>query len=221
MPYERKTRDIELRIAPLARGTKILALDKAVKYRNICNVLVGMAQAVGAEELVLPTVEPLSIYNARPDIIPHLYSFPQRNNVDGKLCLRPEGTAACQIIADTVWKHRRDVKVFYLARCWRYERPQLGHHYEFTQFGFEMLNPKSNDGQQAEWMQTMARRMVSSFTDQFEFQPSVTPRGLYSYSKDGFEISCSQLGARKQVCNGGPYKQGYGFELIVDRLLLL
>jgi histidyl-tRNA synthetase len=209
---------LELKISKQARGTQILALTKAAQHRTVCNVLVGMAQAVGAEELVLPCVEPVSIYADRPDIIPHLYSFPQRD--DGNVCLRAEGTATCQIIADTIWKHRRDVRVFYIARCWRYERPQLGHHYEFDQFGFEVLNPRKPQ-EQAEWMQSMAKRMIGEFTDHYELRPSSTPRGLYSYTENGFEISCPQLAARKQVCNGGPYKQGYGFEIIIDRILLL
>lgn len=209
---------MELKIAKQARGTQILALSKAAQHRAVCNALVGMALNSGAEELVLPCVEPVSIYADRPDIIPHLYTFPQRN--DGDLCLRPEGTATCQIIADTIWKHRRDVRLFYIARCWRYERPQLGHHYEFTQFGFEILNPRRPQ-EQAEWMQSMACRMIREFTNSCEVGPSVTPRGLYSHSENGFEISCPQLAARRQVCNGGPYKQGYGFEIVVDRILLL
>jgi len=47
-------------------------------------------------------------------------------------------------------------------------------------------------------------------------------RGLdYYIQGKGFEISCNQLGAQKQICGGGEYVGGVGFAIGIDRLLLI
>lgn len=77
-----------------------------------------------------------------PEILGQMYAFPDRKG--RSLCLRPEGTATCQLLARGPWKDRRDVRIWYEARCWRYERPQAGRYREFTQIGVEILNPKED-----------------------------------------------------------------------------
>jgi histidyl-tRNA synthetase len=144
-----------------------------------------------------------------------MYTFPDKK--DRQLCLRPEGTATCQILAETVLKMERDVKLWYLATCWRYERPQAGRYREFLQFGVEILNPR---GDVRDELVELATNMVKMFTDQFEVN-NAAKRGLAYYVEDGFEISCPALGAQKQVCGGGSYKQGCGFAFGVDRLMLV
>jgi histidyl-tRNA synthetase len=144
-----------------------------------------------------------------------MYTFPDKKG--RQLCLRPEGTATCQILADTVWYKERNVKLWYLTTCWRYERPQAGRYREFLQFGVEWLNP--NRPVRDELM-ALAENMVKMFTDRYEVNAAVK-RGLAYYVDDGFEISCPQLGAQKQVCGGGSYKQGCGFAFGVDRLMLV
>ena len=48
----------------------------------------------------------------------------------------------------------------------------------------------------------------------------ISPSMVKVAIEDGFEISCPQLGAQKQVCGGGRYKQGIGFAIGFDRLEL-
>jgi histidyl-tRNA synthetase len=144
-----------------------------------------------------------------------MYTFPDKKG--RQLCLRPEGTATCQILADTVLASQRDVKLWYLATCWRYERPQAGRYREFLQFGVEVLNPRQNPREE---LVALAESMVKMFTDLYEVN-NAAKRGLAYYVEDGFEISCPQLGAQKQVCGGGSYKQGCGFAFGVDRLMLV
>ena len=144
-----------------------------------------------------------------------MYTFPDKK--DRLLCLRPEGTATCQILAETVLKSERDVRLFYLATCWRYERPQAGRYREFLQFGVEILNPRKDVREE---LVELATSMVGMFTDKFEVNKAAK-RGLAYYVEDGFEISCPALGAQKQVCGGGSYKQGCGFAFGVDRLMLV
>jgi histidyl-tRNA synthetase len=183
----------------------------------ISSSLAVRATEAGYEEFILPSLEPATIYaeKAGNEVLGQMYTFPDKKG--RQLCLRPEGTATCQILADTVLKSERDVKLWYLATCWRYERPQAGRYREFLQFGVEVLNPRWDVRDE---LVELATGMVKMFTDQFEVSKAVK-RGLAYYVEDGFEISCPALGAQKQVCGGGSYKQGCGFALGVDRLMLV
>jgi histidyl-tRNA synthetase len=127
-------------------------------------------------------------------------------------------------MADTVWKRKRDVRVWYQTICWRYEKPSAGRYREFTQFGVEVLNPRKRDlverADLRDSLIELAEKMVKKFTDAYEVSTAVK-RGLAYYVEDGFEISCPKLGAQKQVCGGGSYEQGCGFAFGVDRLMLV
>ncbi|MEM6996940.1 MAG: hypothetical protein AAF721_40935, partial [Myxococcota bacterium] len=46
------------------------------------------------------------------------------------------------------------------------------------------------------------------------------PRGLRYYTGPGFEVECAALGAQKQVAGGGPYADGVGWAIGVERLQL-
>ncbi len=183
----------------------------------ISSDLASAATAAGYEEFVLPSLEPSSLYvdKAGEEILGQMYTFPDKKG--RQLCLRPEGTATCQVLADTALRMERDVRLWYLATCWRYERPQAGRYREFLQFGVEVLNPRRDVRGE---LVALAEGMVRMFTDQYEVSRAVK-RGLAYYVEDGFEISCPQLGAQKQVCGGGSYRQGCGFALGVDRLMLV
>lgn len=177
----------------------------------------AIADENGYNEIVIPSIEPTSIYEDKvgPEILSQMYVFPDKK--DRQLCLRPEGTATCQLLANTYWLQETDVKIWYSTSCWRYERPQAGRYREFTQFGIEVLNPKRTE---IDELVALSEKMIRQFTDKYEISTSVK-RGLAYYVETGFEISCPQLGAQKQVCGGGKYKEGIGFAFGVDRLMLV
>jgi histidyl-tRNA synthetase len=181
------------------------------------STLSRVADEAGFEEVLLPLLEPASIYvdKAGTEILGQMYTLTDKKG--RSLCLRPEGTATCQLMADSVWKMKRDIRIWYVTTCWRYERPQAGRYREFTQFGVEILNPRE---QMRDELIELAERMVREFTSKYEVSANVK-RGLAYYVEDGFEISCPELGAQKQVCGGGSYKQGCGFAFGVDRLMLV
>lgn len=208
---------MELKIEQQCRGTRILVGELANKKRKIINTLTTVAKAAGFQEIFLPTIEPTSIYTekAGSEILNQIYEF--KDKKDRSICLRPEGTATCQVLAREVWKHEKDITIYYIADCFRYEKPQAGRYRQFTQFGVEVLNP-TDPHRNA--LISMAETMISNFTDKYEIDTSVK-RGLAYYIEDGFEISCPELGAQKQVCGGGTYKEGIGFAFGVDRLMLL
>lgn len=170
----------------------------------------------GFIEIVLPALEQANIYSekAGPEILGQMYVF--KDKADRDLCLRPEGTATCQILARETFKQEKDLKLWYCTSCWRYERPQAGRYREFTQFGVEYLNPTRN---YIDELLEMAKEMVEVATKEYEVNVSAK-RGLAYYIGDGFEIAVSSLGAQKQVCGGGTYAEGIGFAVGIDRLAL-
>lgn len=205
-----------IRLEQQVRGTRLLVGDDARKRREIINALFQIAAGFGYEEVLLPTIEPAEIYKdkAGPEILNQMYLLEDRDS--RQLCLRPEGTATCQLMANSFWKSKRDIKICYEARCFRYERPQAGRYREFTQFGVEVLNPREDPLKE---LLAMAEGMVKMATPDYKVEKAVK-RGLAYYLEDGFEILCPSLGAQKQVLGGGRYKEGIGFAVGVDRLVL-
>ncbi|MDH5327099.1 MAG: ATP phosphoribosyltransferase regulatory subunit [Gammaproteobacteria bacterium] len=208
---------MELKIADQARGTRIISGAVAKSRRNLLNRLVDIAESEGFEEILLPSVEPSKVYvnKAGADVLEQMYVFPDKKH--RQLCLRPECTATIQLIADKHFRRQRDLKLWYFERCWRYEKPQKGRYREFFQFGVEVLNPSSQD-----WYSKLikiAESMVSVKTNDYVIADSVR-RGLDYYTADGFEISVERLGPQRQVVGGGAYRQGMGFAIGFDRLML-
>lgn len=208
---------MEFQIGAQARGTRIMSGAEAQERRTLLNALIALVTNDGFKEIVLPSVEASQIYadKAGPEILEQMYVFPDRKN--RSLCLRPEGTATIQLVANKYFKKRRNVKLWYFERCWRYERPQEGRYREFFQFGVEVLNPTVASMRNS--LLGLAEQMVSLKTRRYEVNASVK-RGLAYYVADGFEIAVPELGAQKQVVGGGAYQQGIGFAVGFDRLML-
>ena len=203
-----------MRIKQLAKGCRIIDGAEAALRRRVLSGFAQLAGEKGFTEVVLPSLEPADIYTDRagPEVLGQMYVFEDRGG--RKLCLRPEGTATCQLIAQAT--NRRDVKLWYEARCWRYEQPQAGRYREFTQFGVEWLNPRDPAGA-ADAVYALAQKMLGILP--VEWHRSVK-RGLAYYTDGGFEATCERLGAQKQVLGGGPYPEGVGFAIGVDRVVL-
>jgi histidyl-tRNA synthetase len=71
-----------------------------------------------------------------------MYNFKDRGERD--LCLAPEYTAVIQKLAKTSFRNKKDVFLFYVAECFRGEKPQAGRYREFTQLGVEIINPSNS-----------------------------------------------------------------------------
>lgn len=209
---------MELKINQLAKGTRIISGDEAKQRRVLLNQMIDLVELDGYNEIILPSVEKTEIYTdkAGPEIINQMYNFPDKGNRD--LCLRPEGTATIQLVADKYYPKQKNVKLWYFEKCWRYEKPQAGRYREFFQFGCEWINPTNKEDAMIEQIE-LAEKLVSLKTNDFLVNGSVK-RGLSYYTDEGYEISVESLGAQKQVMGGGPYKQGIGFAIGFDRLML-
>lgn len=206
-----------------ARGTAVITGKTVTDKRMIEQLWRAIAVTEGFEEIELPSLELSDQYKEKFDSLQtQMYQFPDRGGRE--LCLRPEGTATCQLLARTIWKTERDKQVFYITRCWRYEKPQAGRYREFTQFGMEILNPTQDYSTRllniATEMINGASKMVLCVAADLVTN-TAAKRGLGYYVKDGFEIEIPTLGAQKQVVGGGAYAEGIGFAIGLDRLLSL
>jgi histidyl-tRNA synthetase len=193
-------------------------VTKPVRWSLFTDRCRDLARAAGFDEVILPTVweQQTFIDKAGPEILRQMYTFDDKGG--RPLCLIPEVTALVQETYRNVWSKqtRGPVKVFYVNRCYRYERPQAGRYREFTQFGVEYLGGRDPDDK-AEVL-SLARAMIDGVADVSESLS--VKRGLDYYVEDGFEFEAASLGAQRQVAGGGRYATGIGFALGLDRLVL-
>ena len=150
-------------------------------------------------------------------IVEQMYAF---NDKKGRaICLVPEITGLIQDTWRESWSKttRGPRRVFYVARCYRYERPQKGRYREFTQVGVELLNGVAPADRRE--VETLLRAVLDELGVEYDFDNAVR-RGLGYYTEDGFEARAEKLGAQKQIAGGGRYAEGVGWAIGLDRVLL-
>ena len=193
------------------RGTRNLLGKDADDLADLCLILEEWASGLGLKRFIPSSlVEKSLLENQMGDN--RVFSFKDLGDRD--LMLLPEVTAVARQEYREVW--RQPTNLFYTARCYRYDRPQRGRYREFTQFGIESM-PCSFDVEEmlsdcltAEKLYSVTRPL------HFEWRKGVK-RGLGYYTGDGFEVWANGL----QIAGGGPYAEGAGFALGVERLLLV
>nr|WP_231137431.1 ATP phosphoribosyltransferase regulatory subunit [Chromobacterium paludis] len=150
------------------------------------------------------------------EILEQMWAFPDRKG--RACCLIPEATALFQERNKEFLNGRRSADFFYIARCYRYERPQAGRYREFTQLGFECLGPDPSAA--FERSLALGRGFLDSLGLRYELDGAAR-RGLsYYLGGEGFEMRVPELGAQKQVVGGGAYREGAGFGIGLERLAL-
>lgn len=173
----------------------------------------------GYEEIVVPSLweQRTFIEKGGAGIVSQMYAFDDKKG--RPICLVPEITGLIQDVWKSDWQRGATGprRLFYEARCFRYERPQRGRYREFTQLGVEMLGGAAPDDRNE--VETLLRQLLDRIGVAYEFVERVQ-RGLGYYLDDGFEAVCPALGAQKQVAGGGRYAEGVGWAVGIDRLLL-
>jgi histidyl-tRNA synthetase len=170
----------------------------------------------GYEEVILPVLweQKTFVDKAGPEILSQMWTFKDKGDRD--VCLIPEVTGLIQEQWNEKWSKEKSYKnIFYVSRCYRYERPQKGRYREFTQFGIESL------GKGASREEVIS--LLTSCLDQFSIPyviDNIVKRGLSYYTEFGFEARCDNLGAQRQIAGGGRYPEGIGWAIGVDRLQL-
>lgn len=151
------------------------------------------------------------------EILGQMYTFEDKKQ--RPCCLIPEVTAIVQEQWRQSWSKttKAPYRMFYVSRCYRYERPQRGRYREFTQLGVEILggDPETTKAEAVE----LLTELLDQLKIEYRFVDAVR-RGLTYYVEDGFEVECDTLGAQKQVAGGGRYEDGVGWAIGVDRLVL-
>lgn len=148
------------------------------------------------------------------EIVNQMWAFQDKGGRD--VCLIPEVTGLIQELWRDDWSKRaKSRRVFYVSRCYRYERPQAGRYREFTQLGVEWLG----EGAEKSELTKILRDCLDITGVDYTLNDAVK-RGLTYYVEDGFEAECAALGAQKQIAGGGRYAEGIGWAIGIDRLLL-
>ena len=193
------------------KGTRIILGNKK---RSVIDKMISILKSNGFQEIQIPIIQYQETFKNKVGTENNnlMFNFSDRGNRE--ICLSPEYTAVIQNLSKTYFKDKRNVKVFYVAECFRGEKPQAGRYRQFTQLGVEIINPT-----EIGMLPLLASDLVSTVTKEFDINFDVT-RGLDYYKEDkGFEIVCEQLGSSKQICGGGEYDGGVGFAIGIDRLL--
>jgi histidyl-tRNA synthetase len=203
----------------MIRGTRYLIGKQADAYNLIIDKTKSLLKANGFGEIILPSIweQETFVKKAGQEILGQMYTFKDKGDRD--ICLIPEVTALVQELYNESWKKNmpKPIRIFYVQKCYRYERPQEGRYREFTQLGVEILGGKSPDDR--EEAIKFLKFSISQLGVPYEFKDSVK-RGLDYYVEDGFEVEIPTLGAQKQVAGGGRYAEGIGWAIGVDRLMI-
>lgn len=202
------------------KGTRILLGNEK---RDLINKMIQILKENDYQEIQIPIIQYQELFENKvgEENNNMMYNFKDRGDRD--LCLAPEYTAVIQKLSKTIFKNQKDVKVFYVAECFRGEKPQAGRFRQFTQLGVEIINGSGVIG-----LPELAYKLVlQAFPDKnynwLEENIKInreTIRGLdYYIGGKGFEITYESLGSSKQICGGGKYDGGIGFAIGIDRLL--
>lgn len=208
---------MEIKTSKTYKGTRIVFGETARNKRRLLNQMIEIMESYGYQEMMIPVIQLTETFASKvgEENNNMMYTFTDRGNRD--ICLAPEYTAIVQQLSKETFKMTKNVKLFYIGECFRGEKPQAGRYRQFTQFGVEVINPTKD---MTDEMLEIATKLIELSTDNYEVNLDAT-RGLDYYTGGkGFEISCPELGAQKQICGGGSYEGGVGFALGIDRLIL-
>lgn len=218
---------MEIKIESTVKGTRILTDETAKRKREIINQFSQFCIKANFNEIMIPIIQHQETFKGKVGNENQKMMYEFQDAGGRELCLAPEYTAVIMQLAKTTYRMQKDVKLFYMAECFRGEKPQAGRYRQFTQFGVEIINPSKipeNYPSILAYVFCMAKLMIGKITgypSTCEFNQDAV-RGLDYYKEGkGFEITCPQLGAQKQVVGGGEYPGGVGFAIGIDRLLLL
>lgn len=205
------------------RGTRNLFGAEAELYSSVVFWLKATVLKAGYQEFVPSALSETEVFvdKAGPEILNQMYAFKDKGDRD--ICLIPEVTAIVQKLYKDSWSKSlpKPVKLFYLTRCYRYEKPQEGRYREFWQFGVENLGGKATAEEMMELLVNCLKEVQTAVNFEFPFEVRANvKRGLNYYVEDGFEAEVPTLGAQKQVAGGGRYDCGIGWAIGVDRLML-
>jgi len=128
----------------MLRGTRIIEGDEAILYNKIIETCKKVVIGKGYKEIILPSIWEQSTFTDKvgEENSKMMWNFKDKSDRD--VCLIPEVTGIIQELYRNEWSksRKKPIRVFYIQKCYRYEKPQAGRYREFTQFGIELLGGK-------------------------------------------------------------------------------
>ena len=128
------------------RGTRDFLPEEVEFRRRIEQKIRETFERYGFREVITPIFEHFELYSARSgeEIREEMYVFRGKRRERGRppeYVLRPELTAPiCRMyISGGLSTWPKPVKVYYVGRCFRYDRPGPGRYREFWQAGVELI----------------------------------------------------------------------------------
>jgi histidyl-tRNA synthetase len=123
------------------KGTRILVGNEK---REMLNSMIEVLINSNFNEIQIHIIQHQDLFAGKVGVENNnmMYNFKDRGERD--LCLAPEYTAVIQKLAKTSFRNKKDVFLFYVAECFRGEKPQAGRYREFTQLGVEIINPSNS-----------------------------------------------------------------------------
>ena len=126
------------------RGTKDVLPQDTPKWQYVETKFKEVAGVYGFKEIRTPTFEHTELFSRNlgesTDVVSkEMYSFTDRG--ERNITLRPEGTAPAMraYVQHNLGSILSVNKLYYIARLFRYERPQAGRYREHTQLGIEAV----------------------------------------------------------------------------------
>ncbi|MDR1002637.1 MAG: histidine--tRNA ligase [Oscillospiraceae bacterium] len=133
-----------MKIITAVKGMQDMLPGDAEKWKFVETICKNNAQLHGFSEIRTPVVESTELFlrgvGETTDVVQkEMYTFEDRGA--RSITLRPEMTAGAvrAAIEHGLIRDSLPVKVFYIASCYRAEKPQAGRLREFHQFGVEMF----------------------------------------------------------------------------------
>lgn len=134
----------------IPKGTKDVLPQDSYKWQFVENTAREIAAAFDIKEIRTPVFEHTELFlrgvGETTDVVTkEMYTFEDKGG--RSITLKPEGTAgaARSFIENGLANSPLPLKAFYIAPCYRYERPQAGRLREFHQFGIEVFGSPSPD----------------------------------------------------------------------------
>lgn len=193
------------------KGTNIYLGNEKRDYLNKC---IGILRKEGFTEIQIPILQEYKYFENKvgEENNNMMYRLTDKGNRD--LCLAPEYTSIIINLKDT-FKYQKDVKLFYVAECFRGENPQKGRYRQFTQLGVEIVNPLKDYISE---LSVLALGLITNYGDTSNYNLDLSVKRGLDYYKNGkgFEIRTND---GLQIAGGGEYENGIGFAIGIDRLL--
>jgi histidyl-tRNA synthetase len=131
---------MEIKLESTYKGTRILFAESAKQKRGVLNQMIEILESYGYQEIMIPIIQKQETFASKVGDENRNMMFNFKDRGDRDLCLAPEYTTVVQKLYKDKFKYTKDVKMFYIGKCFRGENTQAGRWRQFTQFGLEILN---------------------------------------------------------------------------------